>query len=87
MGFLWYHVTSGPDNRATLNRNTKSRGGIIGFSLKQGPVQRWLMTAHERAAVVDICRQMAGLTSSNKPSHKEFTNPCYSRMTRHAWSM
>lgn len=42
----------------TLNRSTKTKGGIIGFSLKKGAVQRWIVTAHSRAAFVDKCRLM-----------------------------
>ena len=37
----------------TLNRNTKTKGGIIGFSLKKGAVQRWMLTVHARASFVD----------------------------------
>ena len=59
----------------TLNRNTKTKGGIIGFSLKRGAVQRWLMTAHKRASIVDVCRMMAGLTSETSELHKEATSP------------
>ena len=54
----------------TVNKNAKSKGGIIGFSLKQGAVQRWLMTAHERAAVIDKCRSMTGLTAQTT-THKD----------------
>ena len=32
----------------TINRDTKSKGGIVGFSLNKGAVQRWLLTSHER---------------------------------------
>ena len=35
----------------SLNRDTKTRGGIIGFSLKPGAVHRWIITTHERSAV------------------------------------
>ncbi len=55
----------------TLNRNTKTKGGIIGFSLKQGAVQRWLLTAHSRAAFVDKCRDMAGTRNDGSTAHKE----------------
>ena len=47
----------------TINRDTKSKGGIIGFSLNKGAVQRWLLTSHERAAITQACREMAGLPS------------------------
>ena len=43
----------------TLNRSTKTKGGIVGFSLRKGAVQRWMITAHARAAFVDKCRKMS----------------------------
>ena len=56
----------------TLNRNTKTKGGIVGFSLKKGAVQRWLLTAHARASFVDRCREMTASGSQEKTSlHKE----------------
>ena len=42
--------------KQTLNRNTKTKGGIIGFSLKKGAVQQWMLTAHARASFVDQWR-------------------------------
>ena len=35
----------------TLNRDTKTKDGIIGISLNRGAVQRWILTAHDRAEV------------------------------------
>ena len=34
----------------TLNRGTKVKGGIIRFSTSQNTVQRWMLTASERAS-------------------------------------
>ena len=34
----------------TINRESKTKGGIIGFSQKEGAVDRWHLTAHERSA-------------------------------------
>ena len=34
----------------TLNRNSKMRGGIVGFSLNRGAVYQWILSAHSRAA-------------------------------------
>ena len=31
----------------TINRESKTQGGIIGFSQKEGAVDRWYLTAHE----------------------------------------
>ena len=44
----------------TINCDTKSKGGIIGFSLNKAAVQRWVLTSHERAAVTQVCREMSG---------------------------
>ena len=49
----------------TINRDTKSKGGIVGFSLNKGAVQRWLLTSHERAAITQACREMAGLHAND----------------------
>ena len=54
----------------TLNRSTKTKGGIVGFSLKKNAVQRWLLTAHSRALFVDKCRMMAGKEEEDR-LHKE----------------
>lgn len=56
----------------TLNRNTKTKGGIVGFSLKKGAVRRWLITAHVRAAITDKCRAMANM-NDHQTEHKEMT--------------
>jgi len=56
----------------TINRSTKTKGGIVGFSLNKNAVHRWLLTAHSRAAFVDSCRVMTDNTKqSGKHLHKE----------------
>ena len=35
----------------TVYKSTTTKGGIIGFCLKRGAIQRWLITAHERASL------------------------------------
>ncbi len=62
----------------TLNRTMKTKGGIVGYSLKKGAVQRWLMTSHLRAGVTDRCKEMLGMVSEN-PTHREATRPRLSR--------
>ena len=54
----------------TLNRSTKTKGGIVDFSLKKNAVQRWLLTAHSRALFIDKCRAMTGKEEQNR-LHKE----------------
>ena len=56
----------------TPNRSTKTKGGTVGFSLRKGAVQRWMITAHSRAAFVDKCRKMTtGVQESQRRLHKE----------------
>ena len=43
----------------TLNRDTKTRDGVVGFSLNKGSVKRWLLNAHERASISSKCRDLA----------------------------
>jgi hypothetical protein len=60
----------------TLNRSTKTKGGIVGFSLRKGAVQRWMLTAHSRAAFIDRCRSMStGVTKNPSSRHKEAAPP------------
>ncbi|KAL9973341.1 hypothetical protein ACROYT_G019783 [Oculina patagonica] len=54
----------------TLNRSTKTKGGIVGFSLKKNAVQRWILSAHSRALFVDKCRRMTGKKEEDR-RHKE----------------
>ncbi|KAL2102045.1 hypothetical protein ACEWY4_003806 [Coilia grayii] len=44
----------------TANRDSKTKGGISGFSLNKGAVHRWTLTQHERAAITAECKNMAG---------------------------
>ena len=51
----------------TMNRDTKTRGGSVGFSLRPRAVQRWIVTAHERAAIAQTYRQLT--TMDDPASH------------------
>ena len=57
----------------TINRDTKTSGGIVGFSLKPGAVQRWIVTAHERASVAGACAQLSEAKSSQHTDLQEAT--------------
>ena len=45
----------------TINRDSKVKGGILGYSLRPGAVHRWIITAHEKAAVSRACKTAAGI--------------------------
>ena len=55
----------------TVNRDSKTSGGIVGFSTKPGATLRWVLTAHDRAALTNVCRQEAGMIDDTSPAHKE----------------
>ena len=63
----------------TLNRSTKTKGGIVGFSLQKGAVQRWMLTAHLRAALADKCREMVSMERDQDQVHKEIARTCMQR--------
>ena len=54
----------------TFNRDTSTRGGIVGFSLKKGVVEKWIPTAHTRAALTNERRQLAGLKVETAVTNK-----------------
>ena len=64
----------------TGNRDTKTPGGIIGFSQNKAATHRWLLTAHHRASVTQCFREMAGITREENSSHKEATLPRIRKM-------
>ena len=63
----------------TINRDTKTKGGIVGFSLNRGAVQRWMLTAHERAAVTQNLKKMMGIKQSETSAMKEMRTARISR--------
>lgn len=44
----------------TCNRDTKTKGGLTGFSCNKGAVHRWILSHHSRAAISLECEYMAG---------------------------
>ena len=54
----------------TINRQAKSRGGIIGFSQNQSAYQRWCITRHKRAAFVSMLQEQIGL-DPREDAHKD----------------
>ena len=48
----------------TINREGKSKGGVIGFTLRKAALERWLMTRHVTAEYVEslhnLCKPQSG---------------------------
>ena len=55
----------------TINRYTKTAGGIIGISRKPGAVHRLMVTAHKKAYMTRSCRAMAGAATKSRTTHPE----------------
>lgn len=53
----------------TLNKDTKTKGGIIGISQMPGTVDRWIKTAHYRAAVLSQAKTMVGMENNRTTNH------------------
>ena len=70
-----------------LIRSMKTKGGIIGFSLKKGAVQRWLITAHKRVSFSLKLKDMIGLNTNEDDIHKEFRTPGLAKDENHVERM
>ena len=44
----------------TINRDSKTKGGLVGFSLNHAAIHRWLLAQSERAAITNKCKDMTG---------------------------
>ena len=43
----------------TINHESKTKGRTIRFSQKEGAVDRWYLTAHERSAITSATKEMS----------------------------
>lgn len=50
----------------TVNRDSKTKGGMKGLTLNKGAVNRWLLSHHQRAAIAKECQRMAGKGDSDR---------------------
>ena len=57
-----------------LSKEKKSKSGIIRFSLNKGAIQRWVLAAHERAAMCCNLKKMVKFQKSPETVHKEATS-------------
>ena len=55
----------------TVNRDSKTSGGIIGISTNPSATQRWILTAYDRAAFTSCCRDLAGIVPDKYATRKE----------------
>ena len=46
----------------TMNKDSKTKGGIVGFTLNKGAVHRWILGQSERCPISRNCQEMADVT-------------------------
>ena len=55
-----------------MNLDSKSKGGIVGISQKEGALEGWFVTTHERAAVTTATKELCGMRNDvGSVRHKE----------------
>ena len=60
----------------SLNRDSKTSGGIAGFTIKQGAVDRWFLTAHEKSSITAATKIICGLEEQGgEYGYKELAGP------------
>ena len=57
--------------RQSINADSKRKGGIVGISQIPTALNRWFLTARERASITSALKQMYGLQSDEQGVHKE----------------
>ena len=55
----------------TINREGKSQGGVVGFTLRKGALTRWLMTRHVTTAYVDAMKELCDTDAKGQKVHQE----------------
>lgn len=50
----------------TYNRDSKVKGGIVGFTLNRGAVHRWIMAQADRGAITRQCLMMTNSSSNQR---------------------
>ncbi|XP_077972179.1 uncharacterized protein LOC120332986 [Styela clava] len=58
----------------TCNRDTKTKGGMVGFTLNKGASQRWILSHPERAQITKACFGYAGRDSQGR-DRKDLDKP------------
>jgi hypothetical protein len=52
----------------TLNKDSKMKGGLVGFTLNRGAVHRWILGQAERSAISRMCQDMANISEVTRYS-------------------
>ena len=65
----------------SINRDSKTKGGLIGSTRSDSTMNRWLLVSHFRADIVAITKKMCSISeeSDGSKAHKETGLSCVSR--------
>ena len=63
----------------TLNRDSKTSGGIVGFSNRAESVHRWMNTAYYQADLLCHLKSILGMTSDQDSNPKGLTQSTLAR--------
>ncbi|KAI4829100.1 hypothetical protein KUCAC02_023162 [Chaenocephalus aceratus] len=55
----------------TINREGKSQGGVVGFTLRKAALTRWLMIRHVTTAYVDAMKDLCDTDAKGPKAHRE----------------
>ena len=50
----------------TLNKDSKTKGGVVGFTLSPNAVNRWTLARSARASILRTTEEMAGIGTTKK---------------------
>ena len=62
----------------TFNRESKTKGGLVGFTQNKGALSRWILSHPSRTAITNTCFSQAGKTDTDS-THKDHTTLRISR--------
>ena len=75
----------------SVNRDSKTKGGIVGITLQKNALDRWFLTAHVRAAVTSAMREICSISNDDEQvselNHKEIGKKRRCRDERDVQSM
>ena len=66
----------------SINRATKMQCGIVGFSRHAVTVPRWILTAHDRAEITEVCMQHCGMDAASEARQALHQECQTTRMTK-----
>ena len=55
----------------SVNLDSKTKGGIFGITKRSRALEKWFLTAHERAATTTATKDIGGIRQTTGEAHKE----------------